>query len=293
LPTASFAWMLPIFNNTKYDAWIAVSYPGCATDDVLVHHGQKIEVNAKGCLVKKITGVLAGNGKRFVLPEWTVPGHRDFSIALMDEGNETFGIHANYTNIDLIQWTNQNAIKPFEKYVAKPTEQAFVQLGKDIDQKIIQPIDFNVVKPIAGIGNTVANVVNLAIMIKNMVEPIKQTVHHIIAQINTLSTIKNGKDSVDPIFAIFQELTTLPPHFQAILNKIATSMSAIEDIVRPSSASDADKIKQAALAMHGINASVDEMTKKIARLNTMLHMRTKAIVDQAEQATHEILNIIK
>lgn len=265
LPTMGFGWTLPIFNNTAYTAWIGVHYPGCQSDHVVVSPKQTINVDAHGCLVTKIEGVLAGQGKRFPL-NWKVDlGHRDFSIAILDQGNEKFGLYANYTNVNIIEWTQQN---------------------------IIKPIDFNVVKPIVGIGQTVANIVRMAIIIKDMVGPIKQTVNQIINQIDTLASIKNGKDTVDPIFAILQELTTLPPHFQAILNHIASSMSAIEDIVRPSSAQDADKIKQAAVAMNSISASVDEMTRKIAKLNQMLHTRVKVIADEAHQATDEILTII-
>ena len=178
-------------------------------------------------------------------------------------------------------------------HVIKPTEQAFVQLGQDIDKNVIQPIDFNVIKPIVGIGDTIGNIVSMATLIKSMVGPIKQTVEHITTQIEKLAAIQNGKDIVDPVFDILQELTTLPPHFQAILDKIAGSMNAIEDIVRPSSGRDADKIKQAAVSMQSISVSVDQMTRKIGQLNQMLHVRVKNMAESANQATNEIISIIK
>lgn len=199
---------------------------------------------------------------------------------------------------------NNEVIKPTEKAfvqagqaidqeVIQPVGKAFSQAGREIDTHVIQPIDFNVIKPIVGIGDTVGNIVAMALLIKSMVGPIKQTVAHITTQIDTLSGIRSGKDIVDPVFDILQELTTLPPHFQALLDKIAGSMSSIEDIVRPSSARDADKIKQAAVAMQSISASVDQMTRKIGQLNQMLHVRVKNMAESAEQATNEIIETIK
>jgi methyl-accepting chemotaxis protein len=183
--------------------------------------------------------------------------------------------------------------REIDTHVIQPTGKAFVKLGQDIDKSVIKPIDFNVVKPIVGIGDTIGNIVSMAILIKSMIGPIKQTVAHITTQIDNLASIKNGKDIVDPVFDVLQELTTLPPHFQAILDKIAGSMSAIEDIVRPSSGRDADKIKQAAVSIESISASVDQMTRKIGQLNQMLHVRVKNMAESANEVTNEIIEIIK
>lgn len=70
-------------------------------------------------------------------------------------------------------------------------------------------------------------------------------------------------------------------------------MGSIEDIVRPSSGRDADKIKQAAVAMKSISASVDEMTRKIGQLNQLLHVRVKNMAESANEVTNEIIEIIK
>lgn len=109
--------------------------------------------------------------------------------------------------------------REIDTHVIKPTEKAFVQLGQDIDKAIIKPIDFNVIKPIVGIGDTIGNIVSMAILIKSMVGPIKQTVAHITTQINNLASIKNGKDIVDPVFDIVQELATLPPAFSSYIRQ--------------------------------------------------------------------------
>ena len=284
VPTAVFGWYLPIRNNTPYVGQFDVHYPGCNSDTVVVPPGQVVEVNAKGCLATQINGHLVqAGGKPVIRLSWSSSGHRDFSATIEDKGNGNFVIHPSYLGvIDLIQ-----------RDLVKPTEKAFVQLGQDIDKNVIQPIDFNVIKPIVGIGDTIGNIVSMALLIKSMIGPIKQTVDHITTQVDTLSGIKNGKDIVDPVFDILQELTMLPPHFQAILDKIAGSMSSIEDIVRPSSGRDADKIKQAAVAMRSISASVDQMTRKIAQLNQMLHVRVKSMAESANQVTNEIISIIK
>jgi methyl-accepting chemotaxis protein len=178
-------------------------------------------------------------------------------------------------------------------HVIKPTEQAFVKLGDDINKEVIKPVDFNVVKPIVGIGDTIGNIVSMAILIKGMIGPLQQTVATITKQVDSLASIKKGADAVDPVFTILQELTTLPPHFQAVLDKIAGSMSSIEDIVRPSSARDAEKIHQAGLAIASISASVDEMTRKIAHLNRVLHVRVKNIAKSADEMTAQIIEVVK
>lgn len=199
---------------------------------------------------------------------------------------------------------NNEVIRPTEKAfvqlgddinreVIQPAGKAFAKLGDDINKEVIQPIDFNVVKPIVGIGDTIGNIVSMAILIKGMIGPLQQTVATITKQVDSLASIKKGADVVDPIFIILRELTTLPPHFQAVLDKIAGSMSSIEDIVRPSSARDAEKIRQAGLAIASISKSVDEMTRKIAHLNRLLHVRVKSIAQSADEMTAQIIEVVK
>jgi methyl-accepting chemotaxis protein len=204
-----------------------------------------------------------------------------------------FSVSESWSGFLSTDWWNKKVAQPVQKEVIKPTEKAFVQLGEDINREIIQPIDFNVIKPTIGVGETVVNIVDMAILIKDMIPSIRRIIDNITAHITTVSHIKNGKDIVDPIFQTMQELTKLPPHFQAILNKVANSMGAIEAIVRPSNAASADKIKNAANEMRSINASVGEMTHKIMKLNEMLHVRVKAIAESANQATNDVLTIIK
>ncbi len=199
---------------------------------------------------------------------------------------------------------NNEVIRPTEKAfvqlgddinreVIQPAGKAFAKLGDDINKEVIKPVDFNVVKPIVGIGDTIGNIVSMAILIKGMIGPLQQTVATITKQVDSLSNIKKGADVVDPVFTILQELTTLPPHFQAVLDKIASSMGSIEDIVRPSSARDAEKIHQAGVAIASISASVDEMTRKIAQLNRVLHVRVKNIAKSADEMTAQIIEIVK
>lgn len=302
-PSVVFGWILVVGNTTPYPAWVTVSYPGCSSDNVVIQPSKQANIDAKGCLVNEIGVALVtvpGDASKNIHLNWQVPGHRDFWITIAKQPNGGFSLNADYGKGPI----QEAFVKPIEKafvqlgqdidtHVLKPTEKAFVQLGHDINKEVIQPINFNVIKPIVGIGDTIGNIVSMAILIKSMVGPIKQTVAHITTQIDTLSGIKNGKDIVDPVFDILQELTTLPPHFQAILDKIAGSMSSIEDIVRPSSGRDADKIKQAAVSMQSISASVDQMTRKIAQLNQMLHVRVKTMAESANEVTNEIIEIIK
>lgn len=151
VPTAVFGWYLPIRNNTPYAGQFDVHYPGCSSDTVVVQPGQEVQVNAKGCLATQINGHLVrGGGKPVIHLAWSSSGHRDFSATIVDKGNGNFVIHPSYLGaIDLIQ---RDLVKPTEKAfvqlgkdierdLLKPTEKAFVQLGQDINKEVIKPLE--------------------------------------------------------------------------------------------------------------------------------------------------------
>ncbi|MBS1986993.1 hypothetical protein JST99_03610 [Candidatus Dependentiae bacterium] len=278
-------WILPIGNATPYTARIEVAYFGCNSNREVLSPGDQVNIDAAGCLVDQI-GIIfekaqRGNPPKDVSLNWKVPGHRDFWATLRQKPDGALTLEADYGK------------GPIQEAFVKPIVNAFNQLGSDINKNVIQPIDFNVVKPIVGIGDTIGNIVSMAILIKGMIGPLQQTVATITKQVDSLASIKKGADVVDPIFIILRELTTLPPHFQAVLDKIAGSMSSIEDIVRPSSARDAEKIRQAGLAIASISKSVDEMTRKIAHLNRLLHVRVKSIAQSADEMTAQIIEVVK
>jgi hypothetical protein len=68
----SFGWTLKITNQLTYKAWIKIRYGGlCRIDEVTVDPLQTIQVDAHGCFVEEVTGVIS-----------TIPGDRRGNVVL-------------------------------------------------------------------------------------------------------------------------------------------------------------------------------------------------------------------
>lgn len=146
-----FGWILVIGNTTPYPAWVGVSYPGCSSDNVVIHPGKQANIDAKECLVNNIVVTLVPvprDASKNIHLNWQVPGHRDFWITIAAQPNGGFSLNADYGKGPI----QAAFVKPLEKaftqlgkdidtHVLKPTEKAFVQLGQDINKEVIKPLE--------------------------------------------------------------------------------------------------------------------------------------------------------
>lgn len=181
--------------------------------------------------------------------------------------------------------------------------------GSTLNKNVVQPIQKNVVDPtIEGtqkylinpvVGTTTGSIqaiegmVGLAYKLQNLIGAIQGTVSTVQQQKQALANVQKGEDIVDPFFAMTTSLISIPLKFQSVLEQLAKSIYGFETIVKPYNAGKSREIKAVADDIADLRASIQKLATNLALLNEKLHVHTKTIAINMDQAATEIRRIGK